>query len=100
QRRVEDGLLRDLVAQVRLRVARPVIVALDGYVRHGALQVLGVHTMLGAIGGGELGEAAGRRGIRVGHVVERAAPALRQAAVAGVLQLLDTEGEGNVGGAG
>ena len=100
RRCVEHGVDRDLVAQVRLGIARAVVVALDRDVRHGALEVLGLDLVLGAVGGGELGEAAGRGSVRVGHVVEGPASALRQAAVAGILELLDAECERNVGGAG
>ena len=100
RRGIEHGVDGDLVAQVRLGVLGAVVVALDGDVRHGVLEVLGVDLVLGAIGGGELGEAPRCRGVGVDHVVERPAPALRQAAVAGVLELLHAHGERDVGGAG
>ena len=99
-RRVQHGVDVDLVGEVRLGVAVAVVVALDRDVRHGPLQVLRRLAVLGAVGGGELGERAGRRQVRPPHGVERAAPALRQAAVAGVLELLHAERQRDVGRAG
>ena len=99
-RRLEHGLLGDAVAQVRLRVLRAVVVALHRDMRHRALEVFLVDAVLGAVGRGELRERARRRDVGPGHVLQRAATALRQAAVAGVLELLDAERERDVDRAG
>jgi hypothetical protein len=86
---LQHVVVGDRIAQVRLGVQRGVGVALDRDVRHRALEILLVGTVLGAVGGSELRERSRRRQIRPEQVVQRTAAALRQAAVAGVLQLLD-----------
>ena len=67
---------------------------------HRLLQVARVAAVLGYIRARKLGEAAGRRKIGPEHRVERAARTLRQAAVAGVLELLHAERERDIAGSG
>src|SRR5260221_6425164 len=99
-RRLQHGVVGDLVLQMRLRIAAAIVVALHRDMRHRLLEVVARHAVLGAVGGGELGEAAGRRDIGPEHRIERAAPALRQPAIAGVLELFDAERQRDVAGAG
>src|SRR5690606_17770373 len=82
------------------RVFRAVVMALDRDMRHRPLQVVLVDAVPGGIGGGELGEVARRRRVGPEEVVDGAAVTLRQAAVTGILQLLDAEREGDVAGPG
>jgi hypothetical protein len=64
------------------------------------LEVLGADVVGGHVGGGELGEVARRRAVGAPQRLQRAAAAARQAAVAGVLQLLDAQRQGEVGAMG
>ena len=68
--------------------------------RHCALEVGRRDGVLGTVGRAELGKAAGRGEVRPGHVIERAAAALRQAAITGILELLDAQRQRDVGCAG
>ena len=56
--------------------------------------------MLGAIAGCELGKGAGSGQVGPVHVIFDATSALRQAAIAGVLEFFHAEGEGDVTGTG
>ena len=96
-RRAEHLLHRHLVLQMRLGIARAVVVALDRNMRDGALEIFLRDAVLGAIGGGELREIAGRGRVRPPLRIEYAAAALREAAIAGVLELLDAERQRDVG---
>jgi hypothetical protein len=67
--------------------------------RHRALQVRLVHLVLRAVGRWRAGRTRRAPTAFAHHMVERAAVALRQAAIARVLELLDAERQRDVGGA-
>ena len=96
-RRVEDGFHLDGLLQMGLRILGAVLVALPRDVADRLLEVLARDAVRGHVGGGELGEVARRRAARVPQDLQRAATAARQAAVAGVLELLDADGQREIG---
>src|SRR5262245_37359286 len=79
-----------------LRVLRAVCMTLHRHVRDRALQVFTRHTVFRSIGACELREVAGCRAVRGPLWVQRAPESARQTAIAGVLELLDTERKRNV----
>ena len=96
--RVQNLLLRHFAPQVRLGILNPVRMALHRDPGHRALEIVLVHPVRAAVAGRELREHPGRGEVRPVHVVGDPAGALGQSAVAGVLELLAAEGEGDVAG--
>ncbi len=98
-RRVQDGVHLNRLLQMGLRILGAVLVALPRDVANRPLEVLARHAVRGHVGGGELGEVARRRAVGAPQRLQRAATAARQAAVAGVLQLLDAQRDRDVSSA-
>ena len=82
------------------RVLGTIVMALYGNMRHRGLEILQHTAVLSSVGGGKLRKCARRRQVWPDHIIERAAATLRKPAIAGVLQLLHAEGEGDISAAG
>ena len=93
----QDGLHLDGLLEMRLGVLGAVLVALPRDMGDRLLEVVTTHAVRRHVGGGELGEVARRRAVGVPQLLQRRTAAARQAAVTGVLQLLDTQRQGEVG---
>ena len=97
ERCLGDRLHGHFLLELRPRVARAVLVVLEGDPAHDLLHLVLVHAVLVRVGRGEEREGGGRRQAGVGAVADGADPG--QARVARVLELLDPDGHGQVVGA-
>ena len=96
QRCLGDRLHGDFLLELGPRVARPVLVVLEGDPAHDLLELVPVDAVLVGIGRGQEGEGGRRRQPRVRPVTDEADPGKTR--IPGVLELLHPDGHGRVVG--
>jgi predicted anti-sigma-YlaC factor YlaD len=99
RRRLEGLLHRDFPPQVCFGIECAVLVAFDGHVRHGALQVGQVDACASGVSAGQLGESARCRVAWHVQVVEASFGPLGQSGITHVLEFFHAESERKIAGA-